>query len=98
MTQMTKVRGNLLIFPAFGILISIFPLVITIPFEAAFGHGTHLSLGDLFVMCVPLISLSYAFIVAFYMVMKEQLKTMAILLLLATVQAVLSIFEWRIIG
>ena len=95
---MTKVRGSLLVFPSFGILISIFPSIVTVPFEAAFGHGTHLSIGDLFVLCVPLISMTYAYVVAFYMLLKEQFKTMAILILLGIVQTALSIIEWGLIG
>jgi hypothetical protein len=93
-----KIKVKLLFFPFLGIFISVFPQVVIVPVEALLGRGTHLSLGDLIVLCLPLLTLTYSFIMAFYQLLKEQFKTMFALILLGAAQVVLSVVEWGFIG
>jgi hypothetical protein len=95
--DMGNIRLKFLIFPIFGILISIFPKVIIVPFESTFGAGDHLSLGDLIVLCLPVVTAAYAYVMAFYLLLKEQLKSTMVLVLLGAIQTFLSLLEWGLI-
>jgi hypothetical protein len=87
----------ILIFPLFGIFISVFPKIVIVPLEAIFGAGDHLSLGDLVVLCLPLLSGCYSFFVGVLCVIKKQFKNGLFLIFLCLIQIPISLVEWGIV-
>lgn len=87
--EMGKFKYKQAIVPLFGIFISIFPSLIIVPMEEAFGEGDHLSFGHVLVAFILMVCCSYSVLLSLNQILKKRRVNALVQSSLCVVQVIL---------